>query len=133
MSLADQQRAQPICQHCARLYAENADLKEQLEGAKILDGNLVQQNADLKRRLEKAEAELAELESFLHSRCQHPDYEYETTDGPRKAFDEHAPNGEGWERNTDAGRDGWERFDYHEEAYWRRSKPASGEKGGEEK
>lgn len=63
---------------------------------------------------------LARLEAWLHSRCMHPDFEYETTDGPRKAFDCHKPAGEGWVRNVEEGRNGWERFDYHEEAYWRR-------------
>lgn len=70
-------------------------------------------------------AELQRLRSFMHARAMHPDYEYTSTDGPRKAFDEHAPEGERWERNTDMGRNGWERFDYHEEAYWRRRKDSS--------
>lgn len=66
---------------------------------------------------------LARLESFLHARQMHPDYEYETTKGPRKAFDDTVPpSGKGWERNTDYGRNGWERFDYHEEAYWKRKR-----------
>ncbi len=69
---------------------------------------------------------LARLEAFLHSRCTHPDYEYATTDGPRKSFDQHPPEGEGWEVNVDEGRDGWERFDYHEESYWRRKKTKGG-------
>lgn len=32
------------------------------------------------------------------------------------------PEGEGWERDFSRGRDGdnWDRFDYHEEAYWKR-------------
>lgn len=49
-------------------------------------------------------------------------WEYETRTGPRKAFDDEdiPPEGEGWERNTDMGRGGWERFDSHEESYWRR-------------
>lgn len=68
---------------------------------------------------------LARLERWLHSRGMHPDFEYATTDGPRKAFyDDEPPDGDGWEANVDMGRDGWERFDYHEEAYWRRRKEA---------
>lgn len=59
-------------------------------------------------------------DSELHAECAHPDFEYMTTRGPRKAFDEHPPPGDGWERNVEEGRGGWERFDYHEEAYWRR-------------
>ena len=60
----------------------------------------------------------------LHARRAHPGFEYATTEGPRKQWDdtERAPEGDGWERNTDAGRDGWERLDYTEESYWRRTK-----------
>jgi hypothetical protein len=69
----------------------------------------------------------AETDAQLHARFAHPAYEYETTEGPRKAWN-HAdvpPDGEGWERNTDAGcpGEGWERFDYTEESYWRRRLP----------
>jgi hypothetical protein len=64
----------------------------------------------------------------LHQMRSHPDYEYATTEGPRKAWDDedvppYDDNGEpdpSWERNVDAGDRGWERFDYTEEAYWRR-------------
>lgn len=37
---------------------------------------------------------------------------------PRKAWwaEDEPPEGDGWERNVDAGRNGWERFDYHEES-----------------
>lgn len=63
----------------------------------------------------------------LHLRSRHPAYEYETTEGQRKSWDDadKPPEGEGWERNVDAGRDGWDRFDFHEESYWRRLKPES--------
>ena len=49
-------------------------------------------------------------------------YEYKTTTGPRKMWDDQdtPPEGEGWVRDMDQGRDGWERFDYHEESYWKR-------------
>lgn len=60
----------------------------------------------------------------LHARFAHPSYEYATTQGPQKSWDgyDDPPEGNGWERNIDAGRpgEGWERFDYHEESYWRR-------------
>jgi hypothetical protein len=61
----------------------------------------------------------------------HPGWEYATTTGPRKAWDdaEVPPRGDDgkpdltWESNVSAGSEnGWERFDYHEEAYWRRPK-----------
>lgn len=72
-----------------------------------------------------------ETDSELHARFAHPAYEYRTTEGPRKQWDDtDVPpvdeNGDpepGWERNTDAGWDGWERFDYTEESYWRRRLP----------
>ena len=73
--------------------------------------------------MSEGEQKLARLEAWLHSRQMHPDYEYETTTGPRKAWDncDVPPEGEGWERNTHRS-DGFERFDYHEESYWMRKK-----------
>lgn len=71
--------------------------------------------------------------SRLHAQRAHPDFEYRTTEGARKQFDASVPpadeNGDPdptWEVNVDAGRDGWERFDYTEEAYWRRPKRKTG-------
>jgi len=66
--------------------------------------------------------ENARLRSFLHEREIHPDYEYKTTQGPRKAWDgEPDLSIEGWEENVDLN-GGWERFDYHEERYWKRTR-----------
>lgn len=64
-------------------------------------------------------------ERALHARSAHPDWEYATTEGPRKQWDaaDVTPDGAGWVRNTDAGRGGWERFDYTEQSYWRRPIP----------
>jgi len=83
--------------------------------------------------LEAQQARIDELESFLHSRLMHPNYEYETTTGQRKAFDEDPPyeDPNSWERNTDYGDNGWARFEYHEEAYWRRRKALAACKEGE--
>ncbi|MFC8008642.1 hypothetical protein [Streptomyces cinereoruber] len=79
-------------------------------------------------------AQAAELEglsdSELHARRAHPDFEYATTEGPRKQWDyaDQPPYGEDgwpdktWEPNVDAGHNGWERFEYTEESYWRRRK-----------
>lgn len=72
-------------------------------------------------------AERRRLEAYLHSKLSHPDFEYEETRGPRKAWDGESDPPEidargGWVRNLHHGRDGWERFDYHEEAYWMRPK-----------
>lgn len=61
----------------------------------------------------------------LHARCEHPDYEYETTIAPRKSDDTPVPYGDGWEPNLSLGHGrGWERFDYIEESYWMRRKQA---------
>lgn len=72
---------------------------------------------------EKLQIELKRLESFLHSKCFHPDYEYRETEGQRKCWDGE-PNLtlEGWDINTDHF-GGWERFEYTESRYWRRLKP----------
>ncbi|MFJ3506032.1 DUF6221 family protein [Streptomyces luteogriseus] len=71
-----------------------------------------------------------ETDADLHARFAHPAWEYRTTTGPRKQWDgvddppcDDEGNPEpGWERNIDAGcpGEGWERFDYMEESYWRR-------------
>jgi hypothetical protein len=62
----------------------------------------------------------------LHRSQLHPQWEYAVTKGPRKQqwdYTTEPPEGDGWVVNVDAGRDGWEREDYHEEAYWKRPKP----------
>lgn len=69
----------------------------------------------------------------LHQRRAHPAYEYETTEGQRKAWEgvDDPPwdealgrPGEGWELNiTSRDPDAFERFDYTEERYWRRLRP----------
>lgn len=61
-------------------------------------------------------------EEELHQYRAHPAWDYKTTEGPRKRWDDVdvPPEGEGWVLNTAAGRNGWERFDYTEERYWRR-------------
>lgn len=66
----------------------------------------------------------------LHARQAHPGWEYATTEGPRKQWDysDEPPSDDNgvpdptWQRNIDAGYpgEGWERFDYTEESYWRR-------------
>lgn len=73
---------------------------------------------------------------LLHQHRRHPDFEYATTEGQRKAWDDFdtppwdhdlGRPGEGWEPNrTTADPEAWERFDYTEERYWRRrSAPAT--------
>lgn len=76
----------------------------------------------LESELTAARDEAERLRGILHAREMHPDFEYAATHGPRKAwYDEDvSPEGDGWEPNKYKGRDGWDRFDYHEEAYWMR-------------
>ena len=71
---------------------------------------------------------VAETDQELHAARRHPLWEYATTEGQRKSWDDAdtPPDGDGWERNTDAGRNGWDRFDYTEESYWRRLRPGRG-------
>lgn len=77
-----------------------------------------------------------ETDQELHARGAHPEWEYRTTEGPRKQWDDQETpprneNGEpdpSWEPNVDMGRDGWDRFDYTEEAYWRRRLPPGQER-----
>jgi hypothetical protein len=49
-------------------------------------------------------------------------WEYATTSGQRKSWDVDKPEGDGWEPDYSMGRPGeaWDRFEIHEEAYWRR-------------
>ncbi len=91
---------------------------EAMVGGWYEDDTVRRMSSQLLREIEARER----LEAFLHSRTMHPDYEYETTEGQRKAFDESPPEGDGWKRNTHRGRNGWERFNYHEEAYWLRAR-----------
>lgn len=55
------------------------------------------------------------------------EWEYETTTGPRKMWDGYntPPGGAGWKKDSSRGRPGeaWDRFDEHEESYWKRRKP----------
>jgi hypothetical protein len=85
-----------------------------------VNAHLEQQERQAAYDLERASL----TDAQLHAQSDHPEWEYETTQGQRKAWDysNEPPEGDGWERNVDAGHpgEGWERFDYHEESYWRR-------------
>ncbi len=93
-------------------------------------------------KLEQVEAELNERardpyeglsDDELHDRRAHPAYEYAMTEGQRKAWDdvdtpprdpETGKPEAGWELNiTSSDDEAFERFDYHEERYWRRLRP----------
>jgi hypothetical protein len=73
------------------------------------------------------EQEVKRLTDALHERHIHPDYEYATTKTARKSGDSRKPEGDGWEPNVygDDPHSAWERFEFHEEEYWRRLKPTS--------
>ena len=129
-SLVDDYRAER--QEHERAQREASDCQQRMGGlvAKLvaeLDGNIdrAAELLDASADYLKVIADL-ETEAELHAHFACPGWEYETTEGQRKAWDRcnKPPEGEGWERNTDAGRDGWERFDYTEESYWRRPKAA---------
>lgn len=79
------------------------------------------ENSTVAKEVPKSDAE-------LHATCSHPDYEYEVTEGQRKSWADAdtPPEGEGWTRNIHVGRDGWDRFDYTEESYWKRKKYSNG-------
>jgi hypothetical protein len=82
-------------------------------------------------------AEVDRLTLTLHCRQAHPDFEYETTQTARKSGDDPwiGLEGDGWEPNDivpcHVHVDGsvirehcrnWERFQFHEDNYWRRRK-----------
>lgn len=77
------------------------------------------------KRLNDPAQEVKRLTDALHQRCMHPDYEYATTKTARKSGDSRKPDGDGWEPNVygDDPHSAWERFEFHEEEYWRRLKP----------
>jgi hypothetical protein len=125
--------------------AEIASVKEQLREALVeimrrddeeipniarLEHALLIERGKVERADEVAQQLMQErdaLRTLLHSWRAHPDYEYTTTTGPRKAWwgSDDPPDGDGWVSNDAAGRNGWERFDYHEERYWMRRKPVT--------
>jgi hypothetical protein len=82
-----------------------------------------------------AEWLVGKSDAELHRLSAHPDWEYTLTEGPRKAWDyeDVPPPGEGWVRNVEVGRDGWNRFDYTEESYWRRPKIPPGRRARQTK
>lgn len=81
-------------------------------------------NNDLIGKFMKGQGEI-KTDAELHALGAHPRYQYAITSGQRKSWDDvDTPPAEdhGWERNVNMGRDGWDRFDYHEESYWMRKK-----------
>lgn len=117
--------------HQTVVYDEGYPSKEQSEHIARHDPARVLAEVETKRaiinELEPSSRE-PETGEELHSRFAHPAYEYRTTTGPRKQWDDAdtPPVDESfnpdptWERNTDAGIGGWMRFDFAEESYWRR-------------
>ena len=85
---------------------------------------LVLQVSLMGEELDKLQRENKKLTDALHERRCHPDFEYATTKVARKSGEIFKPEGDSWEPNT-YGPDphsAWERFDFHEEYYWRRLK-----------
>lgn len=68
-----------------------------------------------------------DLTKLAHANEAHPDFEYTTTDAPRKCGVVNEPDGDGWHLNDDHPSGGWERLEYFELTYWRRRRPAPGE------
>ena len=103
----------------ASIDAAMVALLAEVYGDVVVAAGLLGLTVDEVRRRAKLETD-----AELHDRFAHPGWEYATTQGQRKAWErcDEPPEGDGWERNVDAGRDGWERFDYHEESYWRRKR-----------
>ncbi len=81
-------------------------------------GQIIHKLENKVKRLSKV---IVTLDEKLHSLREHPEYEYETTFCGRKCGSHEEPEGNGWKLNDDYN-EGWERFDYHEETYWRRKK-----------
>lgn len=72
----------------------------------------------------------AGMEFELHTRQQHPDWEYAVTETARKGGDTKMPDGEGWEPNNimrtpDGTFRNWERGEFTEWEFWRRRRPRS--------
>ena len=85
---------------------------------KKADGGKVNYRVEkFKGKLSKKE--LDRLESFLHRKLIHPDYNYTTTTGLKQNFNPVIPPGAYWKLNTDY-RNGVKVFEQHEEAYWRK-------------
>lgn len=96
-------------------------VREELESA--TEESLAAQKSRLGREIQSGHAEANKTEAQMHAEESNPDWEYETTTGPRKAWydGDVPPEGEGWMPNTYRGNgESWERFDYHEESYWMR-------------
>jgi hypothetical protein len=71
--------------------------------------------------VEELKQKLERLEKYLHSKKYHPDYEYLTLTTIRKGPEPEPPS-DRWKRNIEESDNGFERFEYHDEYYWRRNK-----------
>lgn len=119
-----------LCTRCLWKTTVDVSLPPDVADERMLLA-LADHHALVHGREESAGGQLARLEGWLHGRQMHPDWEYTSTTGPVKAWDspDEPPDGAGWVRNTDVGRVGWVRFDYHEESYWRRRSGIAGDAG----
>ena len=126
-----------LIEEVSALVQERSDLLDKLREAETemrVQKEVVERLQEMIRTYESAShtdegdlaAYAARLSSELHRRLAHPDYEYTTTEGQRKSVWNDVPPTEPdeipWERNVDYHQ-GFERFEWHEESYWRRLKP----------
>lgn len=74
--------------------------------------------------LKEYASDIAEITGALHYVSTNDQYEYAVTTVGKKSGDSYTPDGEGWEPDFDKGRpnEAWDRFEYHEEYYWKRLK-----------
>lgn len=76
----------------------------------------------------RADGEETRSDEELHADCAHPGYQYATVNGPLGEWDPrgYPPAGDRWELNKTVGYDARRAFSEHQEAYWRRPRPAAG-------
>jgi hypothetical protein len=115
---------EPPCRDCCAAACSVVALLT-AEG-RLLSESQVRERREVAEAVAEYNAKVAAMKpEELHSDRMHPGYEYATTVGQRKHWDdaEVPPDGDGWVRNVNTGRGGWNRFDHTEESYWMRPKP----------
>ncbi len=74
--------------------------------------------------LKEYATDIAEITGALKYVSTSDEYEYAITTVGRQSGYKSVPEGDGWETDFDKGRpnEAWDRFEYHEEFYWKRLK-----------
>jgi hypothetical protein len=103
----------------------------------MIDTTTAQDVNDLAKVIIELQTEINRLTFALHRRFAHPDFEYKTTQTARKSGDDPriGLDGDGWEPNEIVENHqyvngevvkefwrNWERYEFHEDNYWRRRK-----------